>query len=240
MSTNTARSTTRSTAALRQVVGAPFRRQTYRNLLYLVLAFPLGIGYFVGLVTGGALGVGLLITLVGLPILLLTLSAATFAASLEAWLATHLVGVEASVPAVLRETTLEEGLVLPGDGFLDAVRRLLTAPSTWTSVVLVLSKFAFGIASFVALVTTGAVTATLVAAPLVYESATVSLGLVSEAGVGAYSIGPWVVDTLPEALVVSVGGVVFGVLALNLLNLLAQVQARYTSALLSVDEDATA
>jgi hypothetical protein len=48
-----------------------------------------------------------------------------------------------------------------------------------------------------------------------------------------------VVDTLPEALVVSVGGVVFGVLALNLLNLLAQVQARYTSALLRVDAEVT-
>jgi hypothetical protein len=238
MSTNTVRSTTRLTAALRQVVGAPFRGQTYRNLLYLVLAFPLGLGYFVGLVTGGALGVGLLITLVGLPILLVTLSATTLAASLEAWLATHLVGVEASVPAVLRESTLDEGLVLPGDGFLDAVRHLVTAPSTWTSVLLVLSKFAFGIASFVALVTTGAVTATLVAAPLVYDSATVNLGLMREATVGTYSVGPWIIDTLPEALVVAAGGVVVGVLALNLLNLLAQVQARYTAALLRVDDAA--
>ena len=238
MSTNTRRSTARSTGALRRVVGAPFRRQTYRNLLYLALAFPLGLGYFVGLVTGSALGVGLLITLVGLPILLLTLSASTLAASLEAWLATHLVGVEASVPAVLRERTLEDRLVLPGDGFLDTVRRLLTAPSTWTSVLLVLSKFAFGIVSFVALVTSGAVTAAMVAAPLVYDSATPSLGLMREATVGAYSVGPWVVDTLPEALVVAAGGLGFAVASLNLLNLLARVQARYTAALLRVDDDA--
>lgn len=237
MSTNTTWPTAQPTAALRRVVGAPFRGQTYRNLLYLTLAFPLGLGYFTGFVTGAALGVGLLITLVGLPILLVTLSATTLAASFEAWLATRLVDVEASVPAILRESTLEEGLVLPGDGFIAAIRRLLTAPSTWTSVVLVLSKFAFGIASFVALVTSGAVTATLVAAPFVYEDATVSLGLVREAGVGAYSVGPWVVDTLPEALVVAAGGLVVGVLALNLLNLLAGVQARYTAALLRVDAE---
>ncbi|MFC7228751.1 sensor domain-containing protein [Salinirubellus salinus] len=239
MSTNRTQSTARSTAALRRVVGAPFRGQTYRNLLYLALAFPLGLGYFVGLVTGAALGVGLLITLVGLPVLLVTLSATTFAASLEAWLATRLGGVEASVPAILRESTLEGGLVLPGDGFLDAVRHLLTASSTWTSVVLVLSKFAFGIVSFVALVTSVAVTATMVAAPLVYDSATVNLGLTGEAGIDAYSVGPWVVDTLPEALVVAAGGLVLVVLALNLLNLLAQMQARYTAALLRVDAEVT-
>ena len=239
MSTNTTRSTTRPTAALRRVLGAPFRGQTYRNLLYLALAFPLGIGYFTGLVTGAALGVGLLITLVGLPILLVTLSATTLAASLEAWLATRLVGVDASVPAILRESTLEEVFVLPGDGFLDATGRLLTASSTWTSVVLVLSKFVFGIVSFVALVTSGAVTATMVAAPFVYEDATVNLGPMREAGVGAYSVGPWVVDTLPEALVVAAGGLVVAVLALNLLNLLAGVQARYTAALLRVDAERT-
>jgi hypothetical protein len=240
MSTNATRSTMRSIGALRYVVGVPFRRQTYRNLLYLALAFPLGIGYFTGLVTGGALGVGLLITLVGLPILLVTLSATTLAATLEAWLARTLVGVEASVPAVLRESTLDEGLVLPGDGFVDAVRHLLTAPSTWTSVLLVLSKFAFGIVSFVALVTTGAITVTMVAAPLVYDSANVSLGLMRETTLGAYSVGPWVIDTLPEALVVAAGGLVFAMLALNLLNLLAGVQARYTAALLRVDDNATA
>lgn len=237
MSTNTTPSTARSTGALRHVAGAPFRGQTYRNLLYLALAFPLGLGYFVGFVTGGALGVGLLITLVGLPILLVTLSATTLAASLEAWLATHLVGVEASVPAVLRDSALEDGLVLPGDGFLDAVRRLLTAPSTWTSVLLVLSKFAFGIASFVALVTTGAVTGTMVAAPLVYDTATVNLGPTPGAAAGRYTVGPWVVDTFPEALAVAAGGLVFAVVALNLLNALAQVQARYTAALLRVDEE---
>lgn len=238
MSTNTTRSTTRLTGTLRRIVGAPFRAQTYRNILYLALAFPLGVGYFVGLITGAALGVGLLITLVGLPILLVTLSATTLAASLEAWLATHLVGVETSVPVVFPKSTLDKGLVLPGDGFLDAVRSLLTAPSTWTSVLLVLSKFAFGIVSFVALVTTGAVTATMVAAPLVYDSASVNLGLMRETAVGQYSVGTWVIDTLPEALVVATGGVAVAVVSLNLLNALAQVQARYTATLLRVDDDA--
>jgi hypothetical protein len=44
----------------RRYLGAPVRLQTYRNLLYLALAFPLGLLYLVGFVTAAALGVGLL------------------------------------------------------------------------------------------------------------------------------------------------------------------------------------
>lgn len=72
------------TATLRRGLTAPFREQTYRNLLYLALAFPLGLAYFVGFVTGTALGVGLFITWVGLPILALTLAATTAVAGFEA------------------------------------------------------------------------------------------------------------------------------------------------------------
>jgi hypothetical protein len=43
--------------------------QTYLNLLYLLLAFPLGLFYFVLLVTGFSLGFGLLILWVGVIIL---------------------------------------------------------------------------------------------------------------------------------------------------------------------------
>ena len=48
--------------------------QSYRNIAYLLLAFPLGTLYFVFLVTGLSLGFGLIITLIGIPILLLVLS----------------------------------------------------------------------------------------------------------------------------------------------------------------------
>jgi hypothetical protein len=46
------------------------RSETYRNLGYDLLAFPLGIAYFVFLVTGLSVGVGLVIIWVGVPILL--------------------------------------------------------------------------------------------------------------------------------------------------------------------------
>lgn len=43
--------------------------RTWRSVGYLLVAFPLGIFYFVFLVTGFSLGFGLLITLMGIPIL---------------------------------------------------------------------------------------------------------------------------------------------------------------------------
>ncbi len=57
------------------IFGVYFRPQTYLNLLYLLLAFPLGLAYFVFLVTGLSLGFGLIITLAGIPILVLMLVA---------------------------------------------------------------------------------------------------------------------------------------------------------------------
>jgi len=228
-----------STATLRGVgrrfLGAPVRSQTYRNLSYLLLALPLGIVYVVGLVTGTAVGAGLLLTWVGLPVLVGTLAGATVAAGVEARLASGLVGVDAAVPAFVREFDVREGVALPGDGFVDALRRLVTAPSTWTSVVLVAYKFVVGIASFVAAVTVGSVTLSLLAAPLVYDA---SGAVAAGGGAGRYRIGSWVVSSLPEALAVAGIGVVALIVGCNLLNWLARFQARSVAALLRAGERA--
>lgn len=215
----------------RRFLGAPLRSRTYRNLLYLLVAFPLGIVYFVGLVTGTAVGAGLLVTWVGLPILLATLAGAAVAAGIEARLASRLVGVDAAVPTFLREFDIRDGVALPGDGFVDAIRRLVTAPSTWTSVVLLVYKFVVGLVSFVAVVTVGSITVALLAAPLVYDaSGTLATGGAS----GQYRIGSWVVNSLPEALAVAGVGVVALIVGLNLLNGLARLQARSVATILRV------
>ncbi len=48
--------------------------QTYLNIVYLLLGLPLGIAYFVFLVTGISLGFGLLVIGVGIHILVLVLA----------------------------------------------------------------------------------------------------------------------------------------------------------------------
>lgn len=227
---------TDSNTIFRRVLTAPIRMQTYKNLLYLLIAFPLGVVYFTGLITGGALGIGLLITWIGLPILLLTLSGATLAAGIEARLARSLVGVDASVPSFLRESELKDGLTLPGNGFVETSRQLVTAPSTWTSVVLLLTKFILGIISFVTVTTSAAIAGALLAAPFLYDDASTGFGVTSPSAASEYTIGSWTVSSLPEALVVAGVGVLFVVVALNLLNVLARIQATYTATLLGATE----
>ena len=216
----------------RRFLGAPLRSRTYRHLLYLLLAFPLGVVYFVGFVTGTAVGLGLLVTWVGLPILLVTLAAAAAAAGIEAQLARRLVGVDAAVPAFLREFDVSDGLALPGDGFGDAVRCLVTTPSTWTGAVLLVYKFVFGLVAVVAVATIGSVSAALLAAPFVYDD---PAGVVANAaGAGQYRIGSWTVGSLPEALAIAVVGVGVLIVGLNLLSGLARVHARSVAAILRV------
>ena len=70
--------------ALRQIFGAPFRLRTYKNLLYLTLAMPLGLAYFVFLIVGLALGFGLTLIWIGLPLLALVFAATLQIATQEA------------------------------------------------------------------------------------------------------------------------------------------------------------
>jgi len=209
---------------------SPFRGQTYVNLLYLVLSFPLGVAYFVGIVTGTALAVGLLITWIGPSILLATLKGANALARFEGQLANWLVGVD--IPSDTLKNPLKGAFLLPGHGLLSALRKCVMTRSTWTSVILLLGKFVFGIAAFSALVTTSAIALVLLLAPLLYDT-NLRLGVHIE---DAYTIGPWVIDTFPEAVVVGLCGAGVASIGLTVLNTLAHFHARYTAELLgSVD-----
>jgi len=216
-------STTRSprgpAAALRGFIGVPLRRQTYRNLAYLALAFPLGLAYFVAVTTGLSTGIGLAVTLVGVPLLVLTLAGATALAGFEAKLATWLLGVDVDPPAAIRDLGSADLRSL--DGLVEATKRLLAAPTTWTSLLLVLLRFVFGLAAFVALVTATAVAGTLLTIPLFYDAGSVT-----------YTLGPYVVDTFGEALAGGALGVLATLASLHVLNGLARLGGFTTAALL--------
>ena len=209
--------------ALTRFVTAPIRVQTYKRLAYLLLAFPLGMAYFVGFTAGASTGIGLLVTLLGVPILLMTLLAATAASGLEAYLARALLDRDVPNPAVLEHLD-GQSLTDPDGGYLAAAQRLLAEPTTWTNIAVVPLKFLYGIAAFVTTVTAGSVVVALLSAPLVYDSPTTS-----------YQVGRYAVDTLPEALVAFGVGAVGLVVALNLLNALAEVGGVVTEQLLRTE-----
>ncbi|MFC7188118.1 sensor domain-containing protein [Halorubrum yunnanense] len=84
---------------VRQLLLVPFQLRTYGVLLYLALAFPLGIGYFVGTVVGLSLGISLSVFLIGLPILAATLGGVVLVAAAERVMARQLLGADIPTPS---------------------------------------------------------------------------------------------------------------------------------------------
>src|SRR5581483_3357929 len=137
-----------SAAALRRFAGAPFRLRTYTNLLYLLLAFPLGLAYFIFLAVGLTAGFGLTIVWIGLPILALVFAGSWAFAAFERQAAILLLG--ADVPPMTPETLPPPSLDTrtawqrAGDFFAN--------PVTWKGMGFLLLKLPLGLVSFAAVV----------------------------------------------------------------------------------------
>lgn len=237
--------------SLRTVVGAPVRLQTYRNLLYLALSYPLGIAYFVGLAVGFGLGVGFAVLLVGVPLLVGVLLCSVALAGVERRLTAGLLAVDIDPP---------EWAVLAHDGGLDRegvvgrTRALVTDDATWAAVGYLASKLVVGVASFVLLLTLFLTSGLLVAVPLYYRLPGARVGVFFEGGrtvpfslylpwqdllVGVefvVRLTEWRVNTMPEALATSAVGVVALVLSLNVLNGFAWLVGRYARFMLGPSE----
>jgi two-component system phosphate regulon sensor histidine kinase PhoR len=119
-------------------------KQTYTNMLYLLLAFPLGLVYFILIVLGISLGIGLLVLIIGFPLILLFLiiwwQLAVFERSMTiAWL--HVPIPPMSVAPYAGRTWVENVLARLSDAM------------TWKSLAYLLLKFPFGLLSFCLIVT---------------------------------------------------------------------------------------
>ena len=193
----------------RTALRAFIRRQTYLNLAYLLLAFPLGLAYFVLLVVGLTVGFALVLTLVGIPVLLAVHLAAWALMNLERWLVIRLLGVD--IPPMS-----------PVDPQGPMWRRLIgkaTDPSTWTGMFFLLAKLPLGLAAFL-------LTVLLIGASIAFAAAPV-LHLAF-----AIPVGPWRVDSLGESLLLAPLGVLIGVLSVNALNYTAALYGRFARLML--------
>jgi len=229
----------------RAVVTSPFRLQTYRNLLYLLLSFPLGVGYFVFLVTGLAVGGSLAVLLVGIPILLFVLACCHLGGSLERLAAERLLRVEIPSPGYP---------FLEPDALSDRVRTLVRCGETWKSMGYLASKFAVGTASFVLLTTSLSISLSLLLTPLYYDEPGVFVGLRlpepllltpsirvpwEELLIGvelALRITSWEVTTPLDAVAMSALGFGCLVVSLAVLNGFAWVLGRFTRLLLGASD----
>jgi hypothetical protein len=213
--------------------------RTYRNLLYLLLSFPLGTLYFTVLVTVGAVVVGLgPFGVVLAPLLLPVVHGLAWLerAVTEAVLDVEVPTEERPVAWLRRAREDPPGV----DSLLAEVKRLALARHTWTRLVYLLAKFPLGVAALVAVSFMGTLSVVLVATPLLYDRPQTSIQVlrpivqvvvpvveragVSVGGTPTLAVSGTVheVETLPGALMTSVAGVVYGVASLHLFNAAAR------------------
>lgn len=189
---------------LAAIFGIVARPQSYARAFYSMIAFPLGTLYFVFLVVGLSLGLGLVLLWVGFLILAFVLVASWGLTAFERQQAIWL--LQADVPPMRAAASGPVEVA-------DHVRRFLTSPVTWKGPLFLLLKFPLGIFSFVVMLTSFSLGAALFLAPFYYRVSPPQLFYGS-------------VDTLPEALACSLLGAAVLLAALHLGNALGWVWGR--------------
>lgn len=176
--------------------------QTYRHLLYALVSFPLGILYFVSMITGLSVGIGTAIIVIGFVILALTLGVARIFARLERELAKALLGA-----------TFEQRPPYPRHW-----RAVLRDRRSWTAVVYLILRFPVSVAGFVTSVLMLAAVPVM-AAPVLYMFVPIIVGVER-------------VATSEEAMLVSLFGCILFLAAAHAVNGIAAVSRRLSVALL--------
>jgi signal transduction histidine kinase len=190
---------------------------TYGGIAYLLLALPLGLAEFTFLVTTIALGAGLAITLIGIPILIAAVYASRWIAQLERRLIAALTGRVIADP--YRPVATDASIW----------RRLgarLADPATWKDLVFLLLQLPLGAVAFLVTATVLSVGVAALFAPLTFWAIPdgIELGFV-------------VVDTLPEAIVLSLVGALVLRLGIPALGALSRFYGAYAELLLGSNAD---
>ena len=109
---------------------------TWFAFIHLLLNMPLGIAYFVVLVTSVSLGIGLLITLIGIPILIGT-----------GWMVRTLGNIERARMNVFLGTTLRNPYrpAAPDTGWIARLFAIGRDPATWRDFLFLMLRMPMGI-----------------------------------------------------------------------------------------------
>jgi len=193
-----------------QIFGTVLEAQTWRNLLYLFLSFPLGLVYFVVTITLLSVGVGTIVIVVGIPILILTFALVHGFVSAERVLLWKLLGASVPSPAPRPRPT----------GLIDRMISYVGDAQLWKGLVYVLLHFAFGVASFALVMGLIPASLGLLTAPLTYSLV-------------PYTVGLERITTFDQAVLCCSAGAILGLLSLHLLNLWAALWKRVGTALLT-------
>jgi signal transduction histidine kinase len=189
---------------------------TYTRIAYLLLAGVLGTIEFVFLVTALSTGVGLAVTLVGIPILMGSVYAWGWLAEIERRAIGALTGNHIASPY----------RPLPEGGWWDRLRARLADPATWKDLTFLFLQFPFGLLSFIVAATVLSLALGSLTLPLWYWAIT-----------DGVEIGMTQVDTLAEALAFVPLGALLVWVGIPALGWLGRFYSAYAELLLGSNED---
>ena len=202
--------------AARRVLLPAVEPRTYRSLIYLLLSFPVGIGYSgflaAGLTAGVALTVAVFGALIGVPLLVGMLYAWRALAQLERWLVRIL--LDADIPPPYR--------ALPAAGRRARLRARLLDKATWKDLLYLVGHFPLSVVWFAVSTMLLLLTFLLLGAPLYY-------GVLPA---GALELPGWGIDTLPEALALVPFGIATGLALVHAANGMAALHRAFAGATL--------
>lgn len=211
--------------SLEKFFGVVIKPQTYLNTLYLLMAFPLGLFYFIFLVVGLSLGIGLAIIWIGLAILLVVFGCWYAFIAFERQMAIWLLHEE--IPPMVRPDLLARA---PQMSAWERFKSTLSNPVTWKGLFFLAAKFPVGIVSFVVLVTFLSVSAALIGAPFYYNR------LPPQVEITLFSNQPifpgMVIDTPLEAGLACLLGLVILLISLHIFNGLAWFSGKFARVML--------
>lgn len=155
------------TPAWRSLLAPLTTTRGYRALTHHLLGLPLGIAYFTWFVTGLATGLGLAITLIGIPILTVVLASVR-----------PLLAGERALANVLLDAEIDPAPLSPGgDGWWARFKAYWTDKATWRGMLYLVLRFPVGIAAFSIAVSAYGVALMFIAAPLLAPLDSIELGI---------------------------------------------------------------
>ncbi len=193
--------------------------RTYTRIGYLLTAGVLGIVEFVFLVTALSIGIGLAVTLVGIPILIASVYAWGWLAEVERRTISALTGNHIASPY----------RPLPEGGWWVRLRARLGDPATWKDLTFLFLQFPFGLLSFIVALTVLSVGLSGLTLPLWYWA------VPDGADWTVFQLID--VDTLPEALAAALLGAVVLWVGIPALGWLGRGYGAYAQLLLGSNED---
>jgi hypothetical protein len=195
---------------LKGVFGPVIWPQTYLNLFYLLLGFPLGLLYFVFYSVGVSLGGGLLIIAIGAVVLFLVL--------LATW-ALILFERELTI-RILHEPVPPAGYAPIGGDGMEWLKSLVMNSVTWKGLAFLILKFPLGLACWIAVVVIVSVVLSFIASPVIFAFG------------GNIQFGSWYVVRYWETALLSLMGIVAILPAVHAINGMGYLWAKFARVML--------